>query len=218
MKKSCFILLLLFCLINFTCFSQSDDSIVIVTIEHNEIEPAVFPTKIKDSSILNFQSSEKGFDLNEFTISPCNSESWGNILHRISSLNYIDSNLNLEVAIMANCCSSFLGEIEIIDDSTLNLIYTENGGECFCSCCFTLNYSIQCNKNPFKKFKLNGQTIERTDRIYKKEEKTKEFHSNGEIKKLIYKVEDEIRIITYFDETGKKTKTEYYRNGKVFER
>lgn len=211
-------IILLFCLSNFDCFSQSEDSIVIVEIEHQELEFEKFPTKIKDSSILNFQSSEKGFNLKEFTISPCNSESKGNILHRISSLNYTDNNLNLEIAITANCCSSFLGEIEVLNDSTLNLIYTEYGGECFCSCCFTLNYSIQCNKNPLKIFKLNGKSIEQTDRIYKKEEKIKEFHPNGKIKKLIYMVEDDIRIITYYDENGTQTKKEYYRNGKMIER
>lgn len=204
-------------LINFKCFSQSEDSIVIVEIEHQELKFEKFPTKIKDSSILNFQSSEKGFNLKEFTISPCNSEPDGK-MNRISELNYTDGKLNIDVSITANCCGSFLGEIEVLNDSTLNLKYSVYGDECFCACCFTLNYSISSEKNPFSLFKLNGIPIDQTEKVYKSKNIEYEYYENGELKKKIHKYQGEIIGIEYYDLEGRKTKTEYYINGKIIER
>lgn len=50
--------------------------------------------------------------------------------------------LTIDVSIFANCCHNFLGEAEVIENDTLNLIYTSYGGFCSCNCCFTLRYKF----------------------------------------------------------------------------
>lgn len=53
-----------------------------------------------------------------------------------------DNQLTIDVVIIANCCHNFLGEAEVVDDNTLNLLYTAYGGFCSCSCCYTLRYKF----------------------------------------------------------------------------
>lgn len=48
--------------------------------------------------------------------------------------------LTVDVEVVSNCCHNFLGEAEIIEDKTLNLVYTSYGGHCMCDCMFTLRY------------------------------------------------------------------------------
>lgn len=48
--------------------------------------------------------------------------------------------LIIDVDIIANCCSNFLGEAEIIGKDTLNLLYTHYGAYCACSCRYSLRY------------------------------------------------------------------------------
>ena len=77
-----------------------------------------------------------------------------------------DSILIITANINANCGYNFLGEIEIIEDNTLNLIYHGYGGYASCNCCFGLTYKLVIFKdeeNKFDKLKyvaING--IERT--------------------------------------------------------
>jgi hypothetical protein len=73
-----------------------------------------------------------------------------------------DSVLIVQAQIVADCSHSFLGEIEVLNGNTLNLVYTEYGGMAACMCCFGLTYKIRLEKDEefsFKKIKyisLNG--------------------------------------------------------------
>ncbi len=67
----------------------------------------------------------------------------------------------------SNCGYSFLGEIEIIDD-TLNLIYHGYGTNCFGNCLFSFQYEIQkdiSNENilNLKYFMINGNLSTKTE-------------------------------------------------------
>jgi len=71
-----------------------------------------------------------------------------------------DSILIITANIYENCGYSFLGEIEIVTDNTLNLIYHGYGGYAMCNCCFGLTYKIELIKDEQYKFdKLKYLTI-----------------------------------------------------------
>lgn len=71
-----------------------------------------------------------------------------------------DSTLVITVNINENCSYSFLGEIEIVSNNTLNLIYHGYGGYANCNCCFGLTYKIELLKDENYKFdKLEYVTI-----------------------------------------------------------
>lgn len=66
----------------------------------------------------------------------------------------------IEANISSNCCHSFLGEIEIVEGSVMNLIYHGYGTYCSCDCCFGLTYRILREKfvepEDVKEFMING--------------------------------------------------------------
>ncbi|RXR28323.1 hypothetical protein EQG68_14470 [Flavobacterium piscinae] len=67
----------------------------------------------------------------------------------------------------SNCGYSFLGEIEIVDD-TLNLIYHGYGTTCFGNCLFSFQYEIQkdiMNENilNLRYFMINGDLSTKTE-------------------------------------------------------
>lgn len=73
-----------------------------------------------------------------------------------------DSILIVSVKVNGNCGSSFLGEIDMSDSNTINLIATGYGSHAICVCCYGLTYKIQLSDQgeyPFKKLKyvsING--------------------------------------------------------------
>jgi hypothetical protein len=74
-----------------------------------------------------------------------------------------DSVLIVDVKVNGNCGSSFLGEIDMADSSTINLVSTSYGSHATCVCCYGLTYRITLSDQgeyPFDKLKyvaLNGQ-------------------------------------------------------------
>jgi hypothetical protein len=76
-----------------------------------------------------------------------------------------DSTLIVTANITANCAYSFLGEIEIVSENTINLVYHGYGGYASCSCCFGLTYIISIIRNEDFKFdKLKYVTIDGIDK------------------------------------------------------
>jgi hypothetical protein len=68
--------------------------------------------------------------------------------------------LVIDVTVAANCCHEFLGEAQVLQDDTLDLVYTSYGGFCACSCCFTLRYTFNTEMEAeyvkLKKVIVNG--------------------------------------------------------------
>lgn len=67
--------------------------------------------------------------------------------------------LTVKVAISGYCCHNFLGEAEIVDQNTLNLLYISYGGFCACNCISTLQYRLKVNNDQLKYITINGSKI-----------------------------------------------------------
>ncbi len=63
-----------------------------------------------------------------------------------------DSTLVVSANIYANCSHKFLGEIEIVEENTLNLVYHGYGGYASCGCCFGLTYTINIFRDDDKRY------------------------------------------------------------------
>ncbi|MBK8615269.1 MAG: hypothetical protein IPN85_17805 [Flavobacteriales bacterium] len=84
-----------------------------------------------------------GVSLNRVSFSPCSSgetEDMGSTL--IEELIWTDSTLTVKAKVIANCGFSFLCDIEVLNDTILNLIHYGYGDQASCSCCFGLTYHI----------------------------------------------------------------------------
>lgn len=72
--------------------------------------------------------------------------------------------LIIDVSVVANCCHNFLGEAEVVNETTLNLVYTSYGGFCSCNCIFTLRYKFNTffekNYQILDSVKINGSNVE----------------------------------------------------------
>jgi len=89
---------------------------------------------------------------------------------RVLSINHVKDNLTIEIKHWANCCHSFLCDIEVIDDTTLNLIIHGYGATyCACECCFGLTFHLTTleveNFDKLKYVTINGD--ERTKKVLK---------------------------------------------------
>jgi len=75
-----------------------------------------------------------------------------------------ENELIVSVKISANCCHSFLGDVDVFDENTINLITHGYGSWCACMCCFGLTFhfdTIQDSERmEYKKLEyiiINGQ-------------------------------------------------------------
>jgi len=189
-------------------------------------------TKVNDTSSLNLKSKEKGFELVAVNMLPCSGEAAHNLRSRISNIQFINETLTISVNFVSDCCIHFLGEIEIKNDSTINIIAINPGAICLCYCCYNLDYIIKTKSNPFKYFEFNNkEVIQSSVAVYNPVHYTlEEFYNNGNLKKEIDMFGETIERITYYnrneiptktehyDESGKITKIEYYKNGELIEK
>ncbi|AFM05055.1 hypothetical protein Fleli_2699 [Bernardetia litoralis DSM 6794] len=54
-----------------------------------------------------------------------------------------DTTLNITWVVIDNCCFSFLGDFELVNDSTLNCIYHSYGeANCACNCEYKITYQL----------------------------------------------------------------------------
>lgn len=63
--------------------------------------------------------------------------------NKLVSITQSDSSIIIEYNIATNCCFSFLCDFEIIDSTTINLIYIDYGPICGCTCYHKLKYTLQ---------------------------------------------------------------------------
>lgn len=128
----------------------------------------------------------------------------------------IHDTLRIEVVITANCCASFLGEIQIKNDTTLNILYTEYGDECFCHCSFNIIYTIVAKENKLNSYELNGTEIIESDSIFDKENigiiQELEYYENGNIKNKTFIRNNDTLGRSYYDENGAYIRHEKYKN------
>ena len=86
-----------------------------------------------------------GYYLSELSSTDC--ENQGDRIEEMSDLvvtaQTVDSTIHISIKKIANCSDQFLGEIEIVGDTIINLITHGYGGHSTCACCFGLEYTIE---------------------------------------------------------------------------
>lgn len=205
------ILTVMFCTLGSMTFGQTDEKMQILRDKTEAKNPSI----VSDTSKLNQESAKKGYNLFDIEPSPCSSEATYENLQRISRKTFQDGTLEIEATITANCGASFICEIQVPNDTTLNLLFTEYGDEYFCHCCFQLTYCIEADLNGFTTFLINGKPALETDRVFKKKTEEKELYENGVVKTLTRKLEGEIQEVNYYGTDGKLTRIDTYQNGKL---
>lgn len=110
-------------------------------IDPNDHKFLVGTTVLKGSDRNEFAASN-GYALREVSVIPCSASVYNPAPNHVESINAMEDVIEATLSINANCCHSFLGEINIENDSTLNFIYHGYGEACTCSCCFGLKYEI----------------------------------------------------------------------------
>jgi hypothetical protein len=86
-----------------------------------------------------------GYYLDELNSSACdnNGKRQEELEDTILMANQSDSTITISISKVGNCSDAFLGEIEIVNDSIINLVTHEYGGRSTCICCFGLDFIIK---------------------------------------------------------------------------
>ncbi len=97
------------------------------------------------------QMNAKNFgisDLKSITSEPCKTsdEEAYRMKDEIISVVETENELVVSIKISANCCHSFLGDVDIIDGNTINLITHGYAVWCDCMCCFGLAFHFDIMK------------------------------------------------------------------------
>jgi hypothetical protein len=98
-----------------------------------------------------------GLYLDTVSMTPCKQDLGArpNTIGEVLSVNHHNDSLTIELNYWGNCCHSFLCDIEVRDDNTVNLIIHGYGATyCSCQCCFGLTYHLTTFKGiEFEKLK-----------------------------------------------------------------
>lgn len=124
--------------------------------------------------------------------------------------------LIVEVATVANCCASFIVDLETQKDNKLNLLYTLKNIDCECLKGFYLTYKI-LGGTLNDEIQLNGKVLKKRELNPNEEQEKIEFWPNGNIKSIKMFLGTEITSESQFDENGIPTKTIRYKDGKPIE-
>jgi len=110
------------------------------------------------------QQNAKGYGLylDKVEIAPCQKGERPKEQEEVIAVSQSDITMTIQLNILGNCCHSFLCDIKVINDSTINLIqYGYGATYCACICCFglTYNFSLMREYSEFDKLKnviING--------------------------------------------------------------
>lgn len=113
-----------------------------------------------------------GLYLDSVNLTPCQQklEKKPDMINRVMTVNQNKDSLTFEIKYWGNCCHAFLCDIEVKNDTTVNLIIHGYGAMyCDCTCCYGLTYHISTMKvSEFDKLKfvtINGD--DRTKKLLK---------------------------------------------------
>lgn len=137
--------------------SYKTDTLVFKTPSWRHI---LIGTTVLEDSEGNMKALNYGYSLIDISSSECKDDKKKLFDTQVSTINKTDSIWTVEISIGANCCYSFLGEIDIVEDSIIDLKYYGYGGYCSCTCCFGLTYKIDYedykNQKKINYFMING--------------------------------------------------------------
>lgn len=110
---------------------------------------------------------QHGYYLHALTPSPCemNGKRQEELEDQIHDARQSDSTITIAISKVGNCSDAFLGEIEIINDSIINLITHGYGGRSTCICCFGLEFVIETEgiKDQIRHTMINGKQTTLTE-------------------------------------------------------
>jgi len=117
------------------------------------------------------QQYAKGYGLyiEKVEISPCRQGERPKEQEEVISAVQTDTTLILQLNILGNCCHSFLCDIQVINDTTINLIqYGYGATYCACICCFGLTYEFSLMREYSEFDKLKNVMINGDERTLKR--------------------------------------------------
>ncbi len=127
------------------------DTVLISPRDHNWL----IGTTVLEGSRLNTEAANHGYFIKRLTLTPCSEPEVNlkpnHVVTQEGNTGGQYGTLLLHINVIGNCCNSFLGEIEIVQDSILNLVHSGYGESCFCHCCFGLAYEISTSLSGRKK-------------------------------------------------------------------
>ncbi|MCL2328009.1 MAG: hypothetical protein FWC39_05785 [Bacteroidetes bacterium] len=97
------------------------------------------------------QMNARSFGISFFksiTSEPCKTsgEEAYRMKDEIISVVETENELIVSIKISANCCHTFLGDVDVFDENTINLITHGYGSWCACMCCFGLTFHFDTMK------------------------------------------------------------------------
>lgn len=101
---------------------------------------AVLPWTVNQQLAKNF-----GLYLDKVSITECKQElgKRPDEKNQVVSVTESKDSLIIEIKLWGNCCHSFLCDLQVVDDKTINLItYGYGATYCSCTCCYGLTFHI----------------------------------------------------------------------------
>jgi endo-alpha-1,4-polygalactosaminidase (GH114 family) len=98
----------------------------------------------------------------------CVSDKYELVNNKVKAFSQTENRVILAYQVVENCCQSMLYDMEVIGDSTLNLLYYSYGTHCGCNCVYDMRFEIGISfldderEQNFKKIKnisLNGELV-----------------------------------------------------------
>lgn len=120
---------------------------------------------------MNLESEKKGVKFLKTDFSDCVNDDPNDIdkpyriLTRIVNTQLKGDTLIIEVAFADTCFSKFGSGVQVINDSTINLIYQKHD-EMECMCCYGMVYHLKIENRNNYQFKLNGKAIILTEQQF----------------------------------------------------
>ena len=170
--------LLICVLLSFQVFSQNTDSVFVTykgstdtLIKTTSFEPNIlFETSWLRNSKNIMKSRAWGISTKSVS-NKCTQERSERALNSLQFFNVTDTTFDVQYKVIENCCHSFICDVEVSNDSTINFIYHNYGNNCGCNCLHELNFSLGYNfmldkerQDSFDKIKfitLNGELKQR---------------------------------------------------------
>lgn len=142
---------------SFITFSQSQNTQDFIILDSELIPTPEGDIIIKGHRALPWSESldsanVMGVFLDSIQLSPCDHNAdQGRENNKIIKTSELDSSIIVHTSIISNCCREIAGDLQIENDSTINLIfYAYNGDYCECDCCFQLDYYLTIStSSPF---------------------------------------------------------------------
>ena len=181
-------------------------------------EHELLKAEIKLKSKLNKASKTKGFEF--VAISARFGKGMENITRveeAVTKTERSGDTLIVEVSLVANCCASFVAELETVNDNTFNFVFEKNDIDCLCLKGIYLTYKIIAPKGDYN-IQMNGSPIEMRKIDPNKETEKMEFWDNGNMKSIKMYIGGKLHTEHQYDESGKRVKTFFHKDGQVIEK